>query len=749
MTLKRKWVIAVVAVVAVVGIVGGMLMFVDFGVPYNADDWNPTQGVKIPPIRTGTIPDTGRIVLAESDRFLMEYSVDDQAVSLSEKDTEVVWSTAVDPEKLAQPIKNKLLLNGLRQLVNVTYTDFDVLSNIVNSTSQDVVVTETLVENGICFHLNFQKQSFSFDLALWLEEEQLVVCIPADSIEEIGKYGITSIDVLPMLMNSGQEEGYIVYPYGSGALYRFSPDSTAQSGLLTQSVYGMRILSPEEYKDNLSMAQKALSIPAYGIKVNNTSCVALIEGGDDSSAILLAPRGYIYDFDRVYASFVLRKTYTYQGPQDTDMTSTEGKIRIGDMSVRFMFPKTENATYSGMAALIRERLKSVGILDATVTEGFSAHLEFLMGATESTLLGDQYLVSTSYDDARSILEELSQSGVRPVVVSLAGWQSNGYGKYPGNLSMASALGGKAALKELTSFVSSKDGRLYFSHDFVNANADIGGFSIGREAVCNSAGVTVTDENEILYFLNTYTQLTKKLPRLLTLLADTGVSGIAYDTMGYLLYEDFKKGRDVTRKGMVTLQTEMLKESRKALGEAAVQGGNLYLLSEADFLYDISDDGLGLSLLDESIPFYQLVIHGYIPYSSDIRNNLVSDYEYQLLRCVEYGSIPSFILTKESSNLLVKTAANGIYTSEYAVWKDRIVDFCMEYGLITELQMSVMVDHTSLGEGVYQTVYDNGMKTVVNYTDWSYDWQEFEIPAKGYIVINEGGKLLAKGEGTVS
>lgn len=73
---------------------------------------------------------------------------------------------------------------------------------------------------------------------------------------------------------------------------------------------------------------------------------------------------------------------------------------------------------------------------------------------------------------------------------------------------------------------------------------------------------------------------------------------------------------------------------------AVGGGNAYVLPYATRLYDIPDKDSGYYQNSAAVPFYQMVVHGCVDYSS-LAGNLSYNDAYQKLRWVGNGEHPPF------------------------------------------------------------------------------------------------------------
>ena len=117
-------------------------------------------------------------------------------------------------------------------------------------------------------------------------------------------------------------------------------------------------------------------------------------------------------------------------------------------------------------------------------------------------------------------------------------------------------------------------------------------------------------------------------------------------------------------------------------------------------------------------------------------NFVSDETTSLLRLVEYGVFPSYVLTGGSAYDLKSTNSSNIYISEYDVLSRRISDY---YDFINEGLTATtgneMIDHTFLSEGVVLVEYNDGTQIIINYNNTDVTVGELIIPASGYEVIS--------------
>lgn len=155
--------------------------------------------------------------------------------------------------------------------------------------------------------------------------------------------------------------------------------------------------------------------------------------------------------------------------------------------------------------------------------------------------------------------------------------------------------------------------------------------------------------------------------------------------------------------------------RNDLTNQAVYGGNLYLAPYAEDMFDIPLAGSQYLFESDSVPFVQMVYKGHVDMYTDYLNigNLS---HFKILKMIEYGMYPSFILSWEDSTALQDTPCEELFSTAFKDWKDRIADVKnhMQQAL-APLEGAQMQRHEMCAEGIVRITYDNSMKLYVNYT----------------------------------
>ena len=166
----------------------------------------------------------------------------------------------------------------------------------------------------------------------------------------------------------------------------------------------------------------------------------------------------------------------------------------------------------------------------------------------------------------------------------------------------------------------------------------------------------------------------------------------------------------------------------------MRNGNIYAVARSTAAINLPDDHSGYTLSDRAVPFYQMVLHGWIPYTTVAGNNAY-DLTRQMLRWAEMGALPYFELTWENGEDLKGTEYAHLLSSQYSQWKDTAVEIWRQFNAdFAALQDQTITAHTVLTEDVVRVTYEDGTRVYVNYTALEGVWDGVNVPATGYIVV---------------
>ncbi|MDR2558953.1 MAG: DUF5696 domain-containing protein, partial [Oscillospiraceae bacterium] len=188
--------------------------------------------------------------------------------------------------------------------------------------------------------------------------------------------------------------------------------------------------------------------------------------------------------------------------------------------------------------------------------------------------------------------------------------------------------------------------------------------------------------------------------------------------GRLVYSDYNQKNPIFRDRTGPALVEALSSGNNL----ALSYGNAYVWELAPVLYDVPLGASGYFMQSDEVPFYQLVIHGYIEYSGSPMN-LSPDRQLSLLRAAEYGALPHYFGIYAASAELNRSILEGMFSANYLDWLDVAADQAMQIGdLFTLIRGQRMSGHEQTAEGVFKTIYENGVVVTVDYNTRSF-WAE--------------------------
>lgn len=673
----------------------------------------------------------------------MEYRDDIGSIRIVDCITgKVQWNTTVTEDIFDVSSSTATWQKTLNSVLSITYApSSDTRGNSSVAYSADVLTKRKVrkISNGIKLELDFCVASISLEMKICLDDGNVTVSIPYKSIKEYGDNILLYADVFPYFGAAAKDsDGYIFYPDGSGALSYFS--KTEEKPLYTESIV-LDIYGSMNQETLLDSKKPLVMLPVYGIKNGNKAFIAAATKGDTQAKICVntAVNTSPVPINCANFRFVYRNEYRiYLSNISSGVTTDKEKYGIKreknlikyDADVRFFLLDGESADYSGMAKVYREYLLDNGMLKKSkMNNNGTLSLSLFMGARKNGFI-KSFVKTCDYDSAYEIINGYLDSSVKSLFVKLKGWSSDGYGSFPQSPNPANVLGGKKGLKNLNSLASeNKNLNLSLEINLTDAKSGEGSFSKKKDVLIKGNSIPVSNLLQSDYILSPtkskelYAAFSKKLSY-----ADCmnfSVEGIGNE----IYYNSYKKDK-ISRQKTADI-------FRKIAEGNSVEGGNLYILSKAQMLYDIPFESKLHVNTDESVPFYQMVIHGSIPYCS-AAGNLYYDMEQIKLKWVEYGFVPSFELTDGSTSALKKTNYNELFSADNSKWQKKILSIYDEFSKrLSKIGDRYMISHKKLTDDIVRVDYSGGYTVFVNYSEKDFDFEGKTIPAHDYILVKVG------------
>ncbi|MHA7583918.1 DUF5696 domain-containing protein [Paenibacillus vandeheii] len=598
---------------------------------------------------------------------------------------------------------------------------------------------------------------FMLSIEYELDQESLVVRVPASGIHFPEQYPINSISVLDYFgAGAADQEGSMFVPDGSGALIHFN-NGKVQYPAYQQDLYGPDLTMKLREADS---SEERARLPVFGLIRESGAFLGIIEEGAAVAVVNADISGKLNSYNNVYPSFyvVNKSDVTLQA---SDMVRTLPKFQkkptASDFVVRYAFAGAEKASYSGLASLYRDYLIQTNGLPANQTAGGEMDIPFylkLIGGmtTRKHMLGipyDSTEALTTFDEARQILSILKKKQVSNIQVRYAGWFNGGLQhQIPDTIKVDGAIGGRKGMQEFSDYARKEGIGFYPDVAVLNVHSKTG-FSPSKEA-----SRTLTQEPALLYPMDPARQRRDRdrLPSyilsphllgdvtqdLLKALQPYEQGGLSVRDLADQVNSDMNPKKLLDRTGAQTAVTESLKQIAQQGLSVVAEGGNAYALPYVTGLTDAPMSSSRFKLEDEEIPFFQLVVHGGISYTGAAYNlSTYTDARQYVLKLVEYGASPYFTWFNAPNHVVKETDYDNLYAAHYGQWIDLAAEMYEEVNQANRPFAGLhMVAHEKLAEGVYQTTYENGSFALVNYNDFLVQAGGHNVEAKSYVTGGE-------------
>ncbi len=584
-------------------------------------------------------------------------------------------------------------------------------------------------------------ETFFVPIEYRLDRDSLVVRVPMDEVvyplevkDNSGRtytYPLHTVTVLPYFGAAYKDkDGYIFMPDGSGALINFNSSKFTLS-YLGGLVYGVD-LTADNRSQQLVMTEQTY-MPVYGMKTDDTAFLAIIENGEAFARINAVKAGFVNSFNFVSPQFdVMPRASLSLGPIGS-VVVYQKRIYQGDIQIRFKFLTGENADYVGMAKSYRDYLIQNGSLSRPQADEDLPLYVSMVGS----ILRNEPVVGiprevvrslTTFDQALAIVDQLLQSGIRNIKMRYSGWLSGGPKHiFPDRVEVERAVGGEEGLRDLATSLKEKGVDFYPEVNFLNVfrNSSFDSFVSRRDAAqyFDNRPKQIT-EYDIAFGLpensGKYILAPNSLGRVVRSFFEDysryGIAGIALQCLGNQVNSDFrnKPERVVDRQQSVSIIKEQLAWIKQAGYDILVEGGNALAYPYVDSIVGVPFRSSNHEIIDETVPFYQIVLSGCIHYAGGPLN-MSSDYRRLLLQSIGVGAGLHFLWAYGDTHLLTNTEYDYLYSVRYSDWIDQAIrDYRKANEIYSRIRGAVIEDYQRLDSDKWMTVFDNGCRLTVDY-----------------------------------
>ncbi len=638
---------------------------------------------------------------------------------------------------------------------------------------------------------------FKIAIEYYADEYGFKVRVPSKSIRyDSAEYTVSNMIILPYLgAGSNDESGYTFIPDGSGVITYFK-DAVEKPIVITGKMYGMDY----SYHKTSGQNQEVMRLPAFGVardssymlvtkktaKTNvdqasanqtsdfdysgvnvseKTAYLGYVEEGESLIDISTAHGGTVsHKYNSAYTKIypILKDTYKLSGV-NAEMTVDSNRKYTGNYTYRIFPLSDEKANYIGMAEVLRDYLEKTGVISKLDKENGNSDIPLYLEnfgslTTSQKIMGfpvSEQTPLTTFEQSKTMISELKEAGVENINLKLTGWYNGGLSHtVPSKLKVEKALGGEKDLLDLIKYASENKIGIYpdLEFTFVSKTEMFDGYNYKKDAVktIDKRSAVIQEYSPLYqefedgrYQILSPNAISKFYEKSSEKYLKYNAGGISVASLGSYLNSDQNEDYPYTREEAKSEISNILSKMKEDNGSVLVDGGNSYTLKYADHILNMPVDSSRNVYTSEAIPFIGMVLHGYKEYTGTAMN-LDGDYKYSILKAVENGASPYFILSYTSdefdntSELKNYPEFRKYYSIKYNIWKNDLVEtYNTLNDALSNVKYSTISSHEYIDERVVKVTYSNGVSFILNYNDEPYEYNGTTIEKLSF--INEKGE----------
>lgn len=705
---------------------------------------------------------SGMKKVAENNHLRLSVDFDNGNIEVVNKTDGYVWRSRPTAEEMNQEKGNKLWKQNIESPIIFDYVDNYTSANtsMGNVYNQNTKITVYKLPYGARVDFDFTKSGIKIAYDVVLKNNHLDISIPPESIHEPGAHYrknaagsqiidssktvlLTDIRVLPFFgatRSDHGDNGYLFLPDGPGALVKFDKGKGLNSQFVG-TVYGPDLSYMNKYDSTLKNALKESKIlyPVYGIVRNSNSLMGIINKGESNADIIGVPAGVQTGFNSAYVRFAYRKKYkviTSPSSGNGYFKYTSAGIKL-DRSIQYSFNSGSNANYVGMAKTYRDYLINSKGLKKRNPDGEEIPLQLNIygGTMQNNFIGRSIVGMTTFKQAEGILSFFKKNHVKRLEVAYQGWGSEGAPvEQPNRFPAAGSLGGNSALTDLVQYAHQLGDKIYLDDNNEEASSRRG-ISLRKDTITNVLGdpLDYTIRNSHHYLLNNQ-EITSMLKNSIKQYKKYGIDGIEETGIGSSLETDFNKADPAGRNSMKHDYIHILNDERSNFNGIRLKNAMAYELANKTTIVNMPMDGSYSTVLDETVPFYEIALHGLVPYVFSSYNQFSAPDE-QMLRAIEYGGNVSFNVTSKPTQRLRNIKDNRLYSTQFSLWKNTIL---RQYKRLSSgldaVQGQYITDYKKLSADVSVVTYEKGTKVVCNASGHPFIYEGRTVKPMDFILI---------------
>lgn len=621
----------------------------------------------------------------------------------------------------------------------------DILFNVAGYTEED------FIEDGILFEfeVNPEPVVFEFSVKYTLSDSGLDFRLINDSIFEPETHQIAYFDILPYF-GSGDidSQGHIMIPDGSGVVIDFN-NNKYEAPIYNKRIYGSDYALTST-TSRLQPQSEQILMPLYGMNNDGNAFINLIEEGSAMSFLRagfktersggVVTRKHPYSHYRYYIRE--RDAHIFSGiGYDQRISVWTDEYNTEDFASKIVFvDNTKEQNYVGMAKTYQEYLvdNKVLINKSTKSNDPIFNLTLLGGYIDTNyFLGIPYnkvKSLTSANEAKEIVDELLDNDITNINLSYQGWANDGIKpKYSSKIKFNNEIGKAKDFKKLAEYLNEQQNINFIPEIYALTSYTDKNISKKNQVIYNmfwenieyydyNLATTLPDIGTRPMYPIISSELSNTFKNVNKTYEKNNFENIGFLDLGNKLNSSFHKNNIVFRNDSINNFVKSMELVKDNYNYISFNKPNQYALKYADFAKEIPVVGTNYQLVDKSVPFVQLVLSGYVDYSSSAFN--IEDdksLKYHMLKAIETGSHINFTWSYKDTIALVDTEYSYYFSTHYKNWINDAVEIYDELKQLS-IYNSRLVNHKYLNTDgtILEVEYSNGDKIVINYNNLTYE-----------------------------
>lgn len=550
--------------------------------------------------------------------------------------------------------------------------------------------------DGVAITYKYSREGVTLTVHYQLCDDNLYVyCdtseIVEDNISTVDGKILTKLQLAPYFAavpstdeTGAETQGYMIVPDGSGAVINYNNGKGSYPDY-NQQVYGRDYTAVPLTAPRVT---EQAYLPVLATVNGSSGIVAVCSDGDSNVYARAQVSGQNKQvYNNCYFEFETRSSDAFfmSGDSSNKITVFEkDNIKTDRFGVRYYAVDSDNGedvNYADCAAVYRNYLiNEKGLTAKAEDNSNNLYLDLYGGVIKRTsICGLPFNLKTEitgFDQAGEIVDELKSNGVDTFTVNYNDWTNASIkGKISTEVKPSGTLGGSSDFED---FLATENATVYPSlNNFTMNSSSSGYFTLTSTAIrisnaysrqssySLSFGVAKKGVAPALLSPNKYTQAFEEM---IESYGDEDISNAGFGLFSSRLVGDYTRKEPSSRNKTMNTIVEQYAAAQNSIGSLIADEANAYVLPYVSTVTNVPVSSSGFNVTDYDIPFYQMVLHGYVPYSSTSINKSSNSDETFLLS-IASGSQIHYDMTYVDADTLQDTDYNDLYYTNYKGWTE--------------------------------------------------------------------------------